>query len=128
MKEARPAIDDEPAMTEWLKILLEHADLPPHCFIGARGEELFKTWLPDAVITDMMLPDVDGIDLVRKFKQMDVEAAIRAEPSNDNNRGSPEPWGSTCSHKCPISSVARFPTVTRFGGTVGLRALLLELS
>ena len=58
------AIDDEPAMTEWLKILLEHAGYDVRtALIGTRGEELFKTWRPDSVITDMMLPDVDGIEL-----------------------------------------------------------------
>src|SRR5258708_23490189 len=51
------AIDDEPAMTEWLKILLEHAGYDVRtALIGTRGEELFKTWHPDAVVTDMMLP------------------------------------------------------------------------
>src|SRR5258705_3247385 len=71
------AIDDEPAMTEWLKILLEHAGYEVRtALIGTRGEELFRTWKPDAVITDMMLPDVDGIDLVRKFKQIDEEAEV----------------------------------------------------
>jgi DNA-binding NtrC family response regulator len=71
------AIDDEPAMTEWLKILLEHAGYEVRtALIGTRGEELFKTWRPDAVITDMMLPDVDGIELVRKFKQVDAEAEV----------------------------------------------------
>src|SRR5881396_3303807 len=71
------AIDDEPAMTDWLKILLEHAGYEVRtALIGTRGEELFKTWRPDAVITDMMLPDVDGIELVRKFKQLDPEAEV----------------------------------------------------
>src|ERR671927_715016 len=71
------AIDDEPAMTEWLKILLEHAGYDVRtALIGTRGEELFKTWRPDAVITDMMLPDVDGIELVRKFKHLDPEAEV----------------------------------------------------
>ena len=71
------AIDDEPAMTEWLKILLEHAGYEVRtALIGTRGEELFKTWRPDSVITDMMLPDVDGIELVRKFKQLDPEAEV----------------------------------------------------
>src|SRR5436853_2850338 len=71
------AIDDEPAMTEWLKVLPEHT-----CFevktalIGTRGEEFFKAWKPDAVVTDMILPDVDGIELVRKFKQLDAEAEV----------------------------------------------------
>src|SRR5438477_538609 len=71
------AIDDEPAMTEWLKILLEHdGDEVRTALIGTRGEELFKTWRPDAVVTDMLLPDVDGIELVRKFKQLDAEAEV----------------------------------------------------
>src|SRR5678810_535556 len=64
-------------MTEWLKILLEHAGFEVRtALIGTRGEELFKTWRPDAVVTDMMLPDVDGIELVRKFKQLDPEAEV----------------------------------------------------
>src|SRR4029450_2910100 len=71
------AIDDEPAMTEWLKILLEHAGYEVRtALIGTRGQELFKPGRPDAVITDMMLPDVDGIELVRKFKQVDAEAEV----------------------------------------------------
>src|SRR2546425_13375964 len=69
------AIDDEPAMTEWLKILLEHAGYEVRtALIGTRGEELFKTWRPDAVVTDMLLPDVDGSELVRKFKQLNPES------------------------------------------------------
>src|SRR5579862_5200527 len=71
------AIDDEPAMTDWLKILLEHAGYEVRtALIGTRGEELFKTWRPDVVVTDMMLPDIDGIDLVRRFKDVDPEAEV----------------------------------------------------
>src|SRR5258707_8635445 len=71
------AIDDEPSMTEWLKILLEHAGYEVRtALIGTRGEEFFRSWHPDAVITEMMLPDVDGIELVGKFKQLDPEAEV----------------------------------------------------
>src|SRR5207244_6425162 len=71
------AIDDEPSMTDWLKIVLEHAGYEVRtALIGTRGEELFKTWRPDAVVTDMMLPDVDGIELVRKFKQLNPESEV----------------------------------------------------
>ena len=46
------AIDDEPAMTEWLKILLEHAGYEVRtALIGTRGEELFKAWRPAAVVS-----------------------------------------------------------------------------
>ena len=71
------AIDDEPAMTEWLKILLEHEGYEVRtALIGTRGEEIFKTWRPDVVVTDMMLPDVDGIELLRKFKQTQPETEV----------------------------------------------------
>jgi DNA-binding NtrC family response regulator len=71
------AIDDEPAMAEWLKIVLEHAGYEVKtALIGARGEEFFKAWRPDVAVTDMLLPDVDGIELVRKFKQIDPDAEV----------------------------------------------------
>jgi len=71
------AIDDEPSMTEWLKVLLDHAGYEVRtALIGTRGEEIFRAWRPDAVVTDMMLPDVDGIELVRKFKALDPEAEV----------------------------------------------------
>jgi DNA-binding NtrC family response regulator len=71
------AIDDEPSMTEWLKMVLEQASYEVRtALIGARGEELFKTWRPDAVLTDMMLPDIDGIQLVRRFRDTNPQAEV----------------------------------------------------
>jgi DNA-binding NtrC family response regulator len=71
------AIDDEPSVTEWLKILLEHEGYEVRtALIGTRGEEIFKTWKPDVVILDMLLPDVDGLDLLRRFKQVHAEPEV----------------------------------------------------
>jgi DNA-binding NtrC family response regulator len=71
------AIDDEPSMTEWLKMVLEQAGYEVRtALIGARGEELFKAWRPDAVLTDMMLPDIDGIQLVRRFRETNAQAEV----------------------------------------------------
>jgi DNA-binding NtrC family response regulator len=71
------AIDDEPAMIEWLRILLEHEGYEVKtAMIGARGEELFKTWKPDLVVTDMLLPDVDGLELLRRFKQTPQDTEV----------------------------------------------------
>ena len=70
-------IDDEPSVTEWLRILLEHAGYEVKtAHIGTRGEELFRSWLPDAVITDLLLPDIDGTELVHRFKQLDPESEV----------------------------------------------------
>jgi DNA-binding NtrC family response regulator len=71
------AVDDEPAMIEWLKILLEHEGHEVRtAMVGARGEEVFRAWKPDVVITDMMLPDVDGIELLRRFKQIHADTEV----------------------------------------------------
>jgi DNA-binding NtrC family response regulator len=64
-------------MSEWLQVLLEHAGYEVRtALIGARGEEIFRTWHPDAVVTDMMLPDIDGIELVRKVKEREAETEV----------------------------------------------------
>jgi DNA-binding NtrC family response regulator len=71
------AIDDEPSMTEWLTVLLEDAGYEVRtALIGKRAEELFLSWRPDAVVTDLMLPDVDGIELVRRFKELEPEVEV----------------------------------------------------
>ena len=55
------AIDDEPQMTEWLKMVIEADGYEVRtALIGTRGEEIYKQWRPDLVVTDLMLPDVDG--------------------------------------------------------------------
>src|ERR687891_1824580 len=67
------AIDDEPAMTEWLKMVIEAEGYEVRtALIGTRGEELFKQWRPDVVVTDLVLPDVDGIQLLRRLKEIDA--------------------------------------------------------
>jgi DNA-binding NtrC family response regulator len=71
------AIDDEPSMIEWLKILLEHEGYEVRtALIGARGDEIFKSWKPEVVITDMKLPDVDGLELLKRFKQSSPDTEV----------------------------------------------------
>src|ERR687889_256382 len=71
------AIDDEPAMTEWLKMVIEAEGYEVRtALIGTRGEEIFKQWRPDVVVTDLMLPDLDGIQLLRRLKEIDPAPEI----------------------------------------------------
>src|SRR5688572_13594517 len=66
------AIDDEPAMTEWLKMVVEAEGYEVRtALIGTRGEEIFKQWRPDVVLTDFALPDLDGISLIKRLKEID---------------------------------------------------------
>src|SRR5512144_388345 len=73
------AIDDEPQMIDWMKIILDQEGYDVKtAMVGVRGEEIFKTWRPDAVVVDMLLPDIDGLELLRRFKQAgsDVEVIV----------------------------------------------------
>ena len=71
------AIDDEQAMTEWLKMVIEAEGFEVRtALLGTRGEEIFKQWRPDVVITDLMLPDLDGIALLRRLKEIDAAPEI----------------------------------------------------
>src|SRR4029450_11864988 len=77
------AIDDEPSMIEWLKILLEHEGYEVRtAMIGTRGEEIFKTWKADVVVTDMMLRDRDGLQLLRQFKPIHRDAEVMVVPGH----------------------------------------------
>src|SRR4026207_519657 len=71
------AIDDEPAMTEWLKRVIEAEGYEVRtALIGTRGEEIFKQWRPDVVVTDLMLPDLDGVQLLRRLKEVDPSPEV----------------------------------------------------
>ncbi len=63
------AIDDEREMLEFLEMLLARAGYDVRTAVsGSRGEELFDRWRPDTVVVDLWLPDIDGLDLLRRFR------------------------------------------------------------
>ena len=71
------AIDDEPAMTELLSILLGQAGYEVDtASSGEDGRERFAVWRPDVAIVDLMLPDADGLELLRQFRQIDAESEV----------------------------------------------------
>src|SRR5512139_1809542 len=64
-------------MADWLKTVFEQAGYEVRTAPdGTSGEDLFRTWRPEAVVTDMLLPDVDGLDLVQRFKQLSPESEV----------------------------------------------------
>jgi DNA-binding NtrC family response regulator len=71
------AIDDEATMIEWLKTMLEQDGYDVRAAMtAARGEELFRAWKPDAVVTDLLLPDLDGLELLKRLKQMQADTEV----------------------------------------------------
>ena len=65
-------VDDDPPTAEWTREILEAEGYEARCaLIGTRGQELFRQWGPDAVVVNLSLPDVDGVELVRRLKEAD---------------------------------------------------------
>ncbi len=65
-------------VTDWLKMVIEQAERDPGyevraAAVGSRGVEMFRSWRPDVVLLDLVLPDIDGIALLRQLKVIDDE-------------------------------------------------------
>ena len=70
-------IDDERDAAESLKLLVEMKDyLVKTASTGKEAIDVFEQWHPELVLVDMMLPDTDGLDLLRCFKEDRPEAEV----------------------------------------------------
>src|SRR5271156_1977572 len=84
----RPSIlivDDEPDICELLSITLERMDLAPRVAgsIGA-AQRLLKTERFDLCLTDMKLPDGDGLDLVKWIQQYSASVPVAVITAHGN--------------------------------------------
>ncbi len=70
-------IDDEPKLLQSLTMIFEGEGYEVDVArMGEEGEELFKKGKYDLVVTDLMMPDQTGIDLMKKLLEYDPETAI----------------------------------------------------
>jgi DNA-binding NtrC family response regulator len=70
-------IDDEPKMLQSLKILFEGEGYEVHLAeSGAEGEKLFRQHSFTLVLTDLMMPDESGIEVLRALHQIDSEIPV----------------------------------------------------
>lgn len=72
-------IDDNEDLRETLLMLLEdegYAVVAAHD--GASGVRVFAESRPDLVITDVIMPDTDGIETIRRIRAIDPTARIVA--------------------------------------------------
>ena len=69
-------VDDDPAAVEFLKTVISHSSRVPRYRVstansGFRAEQACRTQQPAVVLLDLMLPDADGIDVLRALKAID---------------------------------------------------------
>ncbi len=72
-------IDDDPGMREMMKSMLESAKYQVILATsGVSALPLFREHRPDLIVTDILMPDKDGIETLREIRKIDPEAKIIA--------------------------------------------------
>jgi DNA-binding NtrC family response regulator len=63
-------VDDERDASDCLKLLLEHHGYEVKTAgDGRTSEQIRDSWQPDLALMDVRLPDVDGLELLKRFRQ-----------------------------------------------------------
>src|SRR5580658_4962942 len=84
-KPAVLVVDDEPDLCELLSITLERMELSPHTAHSvAAAQRMLKTERFDLCLTDMQLPDGDGLDLVRWIQQYSPSVPVAVITAHGN--------------------------------------------
>jgi two-component system response regulator PilR (NtrC family) len=84
-KPAVLVVDDEPDLCELLSITLQRMDLDPRTAHSvADAQRLLKTERVDLCLTDMQLPDGDGLDLVKWIQQYSPSVPVAVITAHGN--------------------------------------------
>ncbi len=70
-------VEDDTNAQEWMKLVLED-DVKDflQAFDGQEGLDMYKTHKPDIILTDINMPQMDGLDMAQQIKQIDKEQPI----------------------------------------------------
>lgn len=69
MKKKILVVDDEPSISMLLEFNLKLVGFDVHCvYDGAAVFEAIRTFRPDLIVLDLMLPEMDGIQVCRKLR------------------------------------------------------------
>ena len=79
-------VDDNQSFLEILnKFLTDHEYDVACCNNGKDAQEKFSEFLPDIVVTDIVMPEVDGIELLVALRELNPEISVIA--MSGGNRG-----------------------------------------
>ncbi len=70
-------VDDEEIIVRLLSMSLRSDGYETvTAFNGEQGLEVFKAQSPDIVVTDIKMPGMDGLELLKKIKEIDIETEV----------------------------------------------------
>jgi DNA-binding response OmpR family regulator len=110
-------IDDEKAITKMLKKFLESHDYEViTAGDGVQGVALYKEHHPDLVITDLIMPEKEGLETIGELKQIDPAVKIIAMSGGGIN--TPETY---------LFLAKKFGAITTFEKPIDNEELLAEV-
>jgi len=75
-------VDDERDGREFTRLLLEdHHATVVACESGARALEAFDACPPTVVVSDLLMPDMDGFDLIEAVRAYEERRGLRPAPA-----------------------------------------------
>ena len=84
-------VDDEPAIADMLQMLLEDDYEVSTCFCSRQASEVARQLQPDLLIIDFMMPNMNGIELLRQLRTqpdpLEVPAVLMTANSSLNYVG-----------------------------------------
>ena len=84
-------VDDNPSLLEMLnEALVEHGYDVIYTNDGNKATELFSEFKPDIVLTDIVMPGVDGIEVLLNLRKLSSDIKIMA--MSGGNRGHAETY------------------------------------
>ena len=70
-------VDDSPTQVEQLRALLEREGYAVEVALSGReGLERARTVPPDLIVSDIVMPEMDGIELARKATELDPDLKV----------------------------------------------------
>ncbi|MFZ2096178.1 MAG: response regulator transcription factor, partial [Anaerolineales bacterium] len=70
-------VDDEQRMAKFIRLNLEHDGFRVvEAFTGTQAMDRLRTSLPDLVLLDVMLPDLDGFEVLKMIRSMSIVPVI----------------------------------------------------
>ena len=77
-------VDDEPSIVNLIKLNLKLEGYDTVCaYTGREAIGIYAAEAPDIVLLDIMLPDMDGYDVLRAIQEIDHSAAVIFITAND---------------------------------------------
>lgn len=78
------AVDDEERMVRFIRLNLEHDGFQViEAYNGSQALEQLRTNLPDLVLLDVMMPDIDGFEVLRMIRETNTIPVIMLTAKGD---------------------------------------------